>query len=175
MTTEDGARVVRAHLYGTVVIGIFVVLPALVLRRFDALVPFSLPDPLRYPGLALLVAGAVLSYTSFWFFITEGKGTAFPTDPPKELVIRGPYLYVRNPMYVGNLAIIFGAAFYFASAAVLLYAVAMCFVTHFYITASEEPVLIRRYQDPYLQYIKTTPRWLPRLSRTGPAIVRSGR
>ena len=126
--------------------------------------PFTLPDALRYPGLALLLAGAALSYTSFWFFISEGKGTAFPTDPPKELVIRGPYLFVRNPMYVGNLAIIFGAAFHFASPADLLYAIVMCFVTHVYITASEEPVLVRRYQDPYLRYVKTTPRWLPRLS-----------
>jgi protein-S-isoprenylcysteine O-methyltransferase Ste14 len=162
--TEDTARVIRAHLYGTLVIGIFVVLPVLALKRLDAFLPFTLPDALRYPGMALLLAGAALSYTSFWFFISEGKGTAFPTDPPKELVIQGPYLYVRNPMYVGNLAIIFGAAFYFASPADLLYAVVMCFVTHVYITASEEPVLVRRYQDPYLRYVKTTPRWLPRLS-----------
>ena len=173
--SEDTARVIRAHLYGTLVIGIFVVLPVLLLKRFDGLLPFTLPDAFRYPGMALLVAGAALSYASFWFFISEGKGTAFPTDPPKELVIKGPYLYVRNPMYVGNLAIIFGAALYFASPADLLYAVAMCFVTHLYITASEEPVLVRRYRDPYLRYVKSTPRWLPRLTRRESASARGGR
>lgn len=172
--SEYAGRVLKAHFYGTVVIGIFVVLPILLLKRLDAWVPFTLPDVLRYPGLLLLVAGSLLSYTSFWFFIQEGKGTAFPTDPPKELVIRGPYLYSRNPMYVGNLGIIFGAAFFFASPMDLLYAVLMCFVTHFYITASEEPVLVQRYRDPYLQYVKSTPRWLPGLSRGG-AVARGGR
>jgi protein-S-isoprenylcysteine O-methyltransferase Ste14 len=173
--SDDAARIVRAHLYGTLVIGVFVVIPVLALRHLDSYIPFRLPDMLRYPGFALLLAGAVLSYTSFFFFLSDGKGTAFPTDPPKTLVIRGPYLYVRNPMYTGNLAIIFGAALWFASPADLLYALLMCVVTHVYITASEEPVLVQRYREPYLEYLKTTPRWLPHLTRGGSTVTRSAR
>jgi protein-S-isoprenylcysteine O-methyltransferase Ste14 len=165
------ARLVRAHLYGAVVIGIFVVLPVVGLSRLDT---FALPEALRSAGLVLLPAGAALSYTSFWFFIRYGRGTAFPTDPPRELVVRGPYLYVRNPMYIGNLAIIFGAALCFRSAAVLVYAVAMCVVTHLYVTLSEEPVLDRRYRDSYARYVSTTRRWLPRWSH-GSAIARAER
>ena len=160
--SEEGARFIRAHLYGAGVIGIFVVLPFFALPRLD---PFALPEVLRYAGMIVLPAGAALSYTSFWVFIRYGRGTAFPTDPPRELVIRGPYLYVRNPMYIGNLAIIFGAALYSRSPALLLYAVAMCVVTHLYVTLSEEPVLSRRYPNSYLQYVRTTRRWLPRLPR----------
>jgi protein-S-isoprenylcysteine O-methyltransferase Ste14 len=166
--SEYVGRVVRAHLYGTLVIGIFVVLPVLGLKRLDPLLGLRLPEILGGLGMVILVAGAALSYTSFWFFIQEGKGTAFPTDPPRTLVVGGPYLYVRNPMYVGNLAIILGAALYFASPVVLAYGVLMCVVTHVYITASEEPVLIRRYQGAYVRYLETTPRWLPRLSAGGP-------
>jgi protein-S-isoprenylcysteine O-methyltransferase Ste14 len=161
MTREVVGRFIRAHLYGAGVIGLFVVLPAFVLPRLDAYLPLTIPGFLRYPGLLVLLAGAALSYTSFWFFITKGRGTAFPTDPPKEMIIRGPYCYVRNPMYVGNLAIIFGEALLFTSPVLLLYAIAMCFVTHFYVTISEEPVLKRRYGEPYLNYVRTTPRWLP--------------
>jgi protein-S-isoprenylcysteine O-methyltransferase Ste14 len=161
MTGEVVARFIRAHLYGAGVIGLFVVLPAFVLPRLDARLPLIMPDLLRYPGLLILLAGAALSYTSFWFFITKGRGTAFPTEPPKEMIIRGPYCYVRNPMYVGNLAIIFGEALLFRSPMLLLYAIAMCFVTHLYVTRSEEPVLKRRYGEPYLNYVRTTPRWLP--------------
>jgi protein-S-isoprenylcysteine O-methyltransferase Ste14 len=157
------ARFIRAHLYGAVVIGTFVVLPMFVLRSFDAAVAVALPDFLHYVGIVLVPAGAALSYASFWLCITQGRGTAFPTEPPKEMMILGPYRYVRNPMYVGNLAMIFGGALYLSSPALLLYAVAMCFVTHLYVTASEEPVLKRRYGDLYLRYVQTTPRWLPRL------------
>jgi protein-S-isoprenylcysteine O-methyltransferase Ste14 len=173
--SEDAARILRAHLYGTLVIGIFVVIPVLYLRRLDPWLPFGLPDVLRYPGFALLLAGAALSYASFFFFLSDGKGTAFPTDPPKTLVIRGPYVHVRNPMYTGNLAIIFGAAFWFASPADLLYAVVMCFVTHVYITTSEEPILVRRYQELYLNYVRTTPRWLPGLGRGASPLGRNRR
>lgn len=175
MTKESVAQFVRAHLYGAMVIGIFVVLPVFVLRRFDASPTLALPDFLRYVGVVVLAAGAALSYTSFWLFITQGRGTAFPTEPPKELVIRGPYRYVRNPMYIGNLAIIFGEALWFTSPALLLYAIAMCFITHLYVTASEEPVLNRRYGGPYLQYVRTTPRWLPRLPRGGSVVARGER
>jgi protein-S-isoprenylcysteine O-methyltransferase Ste14 len=161
MTREGVGRFVRAHLYGAGVIGLFVVLPVFLLRRFDGYVPITIPELARYPGLLVLLGGAVLSYTSFWFFITKGRGTAFPTEPPKEMVIRGPYCYVRNPMYVGNLAIIFGEALLFASPVLLLYAIGMCVVTHVYVTGSEEPVLTQRYGERYLQYVRTTPRWLP--------------
>jgi len=161
MMSENVARFVRAHLYGAGVIGLFVVLPVFILPRLDGYVTLRIPEFARYAGVLVLLGGAVLSSTSFWFFITKGRGTAFPTDPPKEMVIRGPYRYVRNPMYVGNLAIIFGEALLFASPVLLLYAIVMCVVTHLYVTVSEEPVLTRRYGEVYLQYLRTTPRWLP--------------
>lgn len=158
----QAARFVRAHLYGTVVICTFVVIPALALRRFDASLVLAVPDALRWAGLLLIAAGGGLSYYSFWLCITRGRGTAFPTEPPKEMLVFGPYKYVRNPMYIGNLAMVFGAGLWFSSAVVLLYAVALCFVTHVYVTLLEERGLTERYGDLYLRYVKTIPRWLPR-------------
>jgi hypothetical protein len=37
-----------------------------------------------------------------------GKGTPAPFDPPRKLVIRGPYRFVRNPMYVDGGMILAG-------------------------------------------------------------------
>ena len=34
-------------------------------------------------------------------FVFIGKGTPAPFDPPRKLVIRGPYRFVRNPIYIG--------------------------------------------------------------------------
>jgi len=39
-----------------------------------------------------------------------GKGTPAPFDPPRKLVIRGPYRFVRNPMYIGAGMTLAGAA-----------------------------------------------------------------
>ena len=38
----------------------------------------------------------------------EGQGTPAPIDPPKELVARGLYCFVRIPMYLGGLLIVLG-------------------------------------------------------------------
>jgi protein-S-isoprenylcysteine O-methyltransferase Ste14 len=162
MTAPVVARFVRAHLYGAIVIGTFIVLPTIELRQFDASFAQALPRALRYLGMALIPIGATLSYASFWVCITRGRGTAFPTEPPKVMMILGPYRFVRNPMYVGNLLMMFGGAFFFLSPTLLLYAVVMCVVVHLYVTASEEPLLKQRYGAAYLAYVGTTPRWFPK-------------
>ena len=56
---------------------------------------------LQVVGLALLAIGSSLFVASLRLFATEGKGTLAPWDPPRELVLRGPYRFVRNPMISG--------------------------------------------------------------------------
>ena len=52
---------------------------------------------LQSGGLALLGIGLLLFVSSLRRFATEGEGTLAPWDPPRRLVIRGPYRYVRIP------------------------------------------------------------------------------
>src|SRR5437763_9395659 len=61
-------------------------------------------------GLSLLAMGVVLFATSLRRFATEGEGTLAPWDPPRRLVVRGPYCYVRNPMISGVAFMLFGEA-----------------------------------------------------------------
>ena|SRR3989442_8859153 len=165
MDKETARRYLRAHLYGALVIGTFVVILPVAVRTLDPLIGAALPAWLRYVGAVILPAGAVLSYVSFWLFMTRGRGTAFPDEPPQVLVAAGPYRTVRNPMYVGNLAMLFGEALLLASPSLLVYAASMCIVAHVYITRAEEPALAARYGEPYLQYLATTPQWVPGAAR----------
>jgi len=67
-------------------------------------------------GWVLIAAGIVLYIAcAFWGFAIRGKGTPLPLDPPKKLVVEGPYRVVRNPMYWGVGSVILGEAAVFHS------------------------------------------------------------
>ena len=51
-------------------------------------------------GLFCIAFGAVLLGTCICEFARRGQGTLSPVDPPRHLVIRGLYRYVRNPTYL---------------------------------------------------------------------------
>ena len=50
--------------------------------------------------LPLLIPASLL-ISALYQFATEGNGTAFPYDPPKNLVTGGIYQYISNPMQLG--------------------------------------------------------------------------
>src|SRR3954464_11813831 len=61
-------------------------------------------------GLLMLGIGGVLFAASLRRFVSEGDGTLAPWDPPRRLVVRGPYRYVRNPMISGLIFALCGEA-----------------------------------------------------------------
>src|SRR4026209_995470 len=61
-------------------------------------------------GVLVLAFGIFLFASSLRRFATEGEGTLAPWDPPRQLVLRGPYRYVRNPMISGVIFVLFGEA-----------------------------------------------------------------
>lgn len=88
-----------------------------------------------------------------------------PIDPPKELVARGLYRYVRNPMYVGIVAILIGEALLFMSSRLFQYTVLAFSFYFLLVLIYEEPALRAKFGESYRQYCKVVPRWLPRLSK----------
>jgi protein-S-isoprenylcysteine O-methyltransferase Ste14 len=115
--------------------------------------------------IALFVAGLGL-YMVVWVstaFVRRGQGTPIPINPPTRLVASGLYRYVRNPMYVGALLIILAEAAYFRSAWLVLYALGLWAVLHIALVVFEEPQLKSRFGADYDQYLKTVPRWIPRM------------
>lgn len=116
-----------------------------------------------YLAFPLWLIGAVVLLWSFWNFLAQGRGTPAPIDPPKEMVATGFYRYVRNPMYVGVLAIIIGHFLWFGYWNLLIYAMIVFLAFHVFVTYYEEPNLKRRFGASYESYLKKVPRWIPRL------------
>lgn len=59
----------------------------------------------QYAALALAALAAALFLWCQGLFAVRGRGTPAPFDPPKKFIRRGPYKWVRNPMYLAVFAI----------------------------------------------------------------------
>jgi protein-S-isoprenylcysteine O-methyltransferase Ste14 len=147
---------------------VLVFLPAQVLERAGAQPPASI-GPGQMAGIGAVLAGGALALWCVLAFAVIGRGTPAPFDPPRRLVVRGPYRYVRNPMYLGAGVALAGAAGYYASVALLAFTAAFLLVAHLFVLGYEERTLRRRFGADYVDYCRRVPRWLPRPPRGGPA------
>jgi protein-S-isoprenylcysteine O-methyltransferase Ste14 len=114
-------------------------------------------------GVMLVAAGTALYVvTAFWGFALRGKGTPAPIDPPKTLVVEGPYRIVRNPMYWSVASVMMGEALVFHSLALAELAVAFFAGTMLFVLLYEEPMLRHKFGSEYEDYCRRVPRWFPR-------------
>ncbi len=77
--------------------------------------PYSFSNVRSLVAMLLIAVGAGLCWKTVSLFIEYGEGTPAPFDPPRKLVIRGPYIYMRNPMMVAVCLVLSGEALLFAS------------------------------------------------------------
>ena len=125
-------------------------------------VTFSNHGPIRYFGWPLIVIGAAGLLWCIWEFFAEGRGTLAPVDPPRHLVVRGLYKYVRNPMYVAVVTVLLGESIVFTSTGVLTEAGVFIALAYLFVVFYEEPTLRREFGESYERYLQTVGRWLPR-------------
>lgn len=118
---------------------------------------------LRYLAVPAWVIGTLVILWRSTDFIRKGRGTPAHVDPPKELVVSGPYRHVRNPIYAGALLIQFGYILWFGSGRMILYCPLFILAFHILIVIFEEPVLKRTFGTAYEQYCRSVPRWIPKL------------
>lgn len=82
---------------------------------------------------------------------------------PKALTITGPYVYVRNPVYIANTIMLVAAAIL---AKLCWFAPLMfvyCLAVYIVVVRFEESHLLNKYGRAYADYISKTPRWIPNL------------
>ena len=152
----------RALTYATLFIGLLLVfLPARVLALSGIRGP-AVIGGLQVAGLVLGAVGATLALWCVMTFAIVGRGTPAPFDPPRRLVVRGPYRIVRNPMYLGAGLALAAAALYYQSLELMVYAVVFLLATHLLVVWYEEPTLRRTFGTDYEDYRQRVSRWWPR-------------
>jgi protein-S-isoprenylcysteine O-methyltransferase Ste14 len=118
----------------------------------------------RVMGCLMIAAGTAVVLDSFVRFALQGLGTPAPILPTRHLVVSGLYRYVRNPMYVGVLAIILGQGLLLGDVRLFAYGVLLWLVVHVFVVGYEEPTLRRTFGSEYQVFRGNVPRWIPRLS-----------
>ena len=134
------------------------------ISHYEMLAPFLGFEPLRWFGVALLALGAVLLIETFARFALQGLGTPAPIYPTKTLVITGSYRFVRNPMYVAVVSLIFGQALLLGNVPVLAYGLVIWLLVHLFVLVYEEPTLQQTFGARYDAYRAGVRRWIPRLT-----------
>jgi protein-S-isoprenylcysteine O-methyltransferase Ste14 len=165
-----GLRQIRAIalLPGVVAVGV----PLIILIGFGANVGWGLEGiatalPVLL-GAAVIALGFALWLWTVRLFARIGKGTLAPWDPPRRLVVEGPYRHVRNPMIAAVLAVLAGEAALFGSLPLLIWFGLFFAANVVGFQIYEEPGLERRFGEEYRTYKRNVPRWLPRRTSWGP-------
>ena len=156
------------HLFAVAVLPftVTVVVPVWIARRFG--IAFGIGGTafdigLQAAGVIVLAIGLTLFAASLQHFVVHGRGTLAPWDPPRTLVIVGPYRYVRNPMISGVVFVLAGEALLLRSWPHLQWMLIFLVVNLIYIPLTEEPMLEARFGEDYREYKRRVPRIFPRV------------
>jgi protein-S-isoprenylcysteine O-methyltransferase Ste14 len=152
---------VRAVTYAALFIGLVLIyVPARLISWSGIDRPAAIEVP-QLAGMVLGAAGAAVALWCIFTFVSIGRGTPAPFDPPRRLVIQGPYRFVRNPMYIGAGLALAGAALFYESLPLLGYTGLFFLATHIFVVWYEEPTLRRTFGQEYEAYCREVRRWWP--------------
>jgi len=137
---------------------------------------FGLPIEVRLLGVALLVAGMGVAAYVFRFrhprdVWVSTSATLMklmrrrPLDQrvgrTEPFIPRGPYAYVRSPMYFGVVTIVFGLAVAVESIPLLIWGLILACFYWFFLIPFEESELQALFGESYLNYRGQVPKLFP--------------
>jgi protein-S-isoprenylcysteine O-methyltransferase Ste14 len=113
-------------------------------------------------GVIFMLLGVALR----WYAI--GKlGRYFTRDiavsADQQVVQHGPYRWIRHPAYSGTFLTMLGVGLAMTNLASLISLLFCVFLGHFYRVSIEEKALIRTIGQPYIEYMRRTKRFIPRV------------
>lgn len=110
-------------------------------------------------GLCLICAGLALDVTAFRQF-RKHRTSILPTRAASVLIVGGPFSKSRNPIYLGNTQMIFGAGLLFGVGWLLPAALAAAIAVQKLAIEREEAHLEASFGASWRDYAARTPRWL---------------
>ena len=115
-----------------------------------------------YLAILVFAIGFSLAIWTMILFHRIGKGTAAPWDPPKKLVVVGPYRHVRNPMLTSVFIMLIAEVLVTGSWTIAVFFVIFLTINMLYFPFVEEKELLCRFGEDYARYKANVPRYIPR-------------
>lgn len=123
---------------------------------------FHFPVQLPLAIAIFVILGSIGLYSCF-VMTKHGDGTPLPSEHTNQLVILGPYRYIRNPMALCGISQggIVGLAI--GSPLIIVYSILGALSWEILVRPLEEAELASRFGDEYPAYQKAVKCWLPSL------------
>lgn len=176
----DGGTIPRSRESGLLVLGRAVVALPLFLGVLSYVIyprsmewaALDLPPWARWAGV---VVGALTIPNAWWVFRSLGINVSETvlTKDHHTLVTRGPYRWVRHPLYTTGISLFLAIGLMAANWFILLFALIVLVSIRFVVVPLEERELLRRFAGAYADYMQQTGRLLPRLWARGRLTARS--
>jgi protein-S-isoprenylcysteine O-methyltransferase Ste14 len=134
-------------------------LALIVVLHLFAPVAEIVPRPWRYAGIALAALGFALGA---WSTIQFGRAgtTIVPFQESSNLILRGPYRFTRNPIYLGMAMILLGAAVFAGSLSPFLVVPGFVLLIRTVFVSTEEAMLAKTFPGEYAAYCEKVRRWI---------------
>lgn len=126
-----------------------------------AFAALPVPDGLRWFGFVL---GLIALPLMVWMFSSLGNNITdtVQTRATAQLVVRGPYQYIRHPLYSFGVLFFIGLMLMAANALIVFFG-ATALTLLILRTPTEETKLVEKFGESYRAYMKQTGRFIPRL------------
>ena len=170
---QEGGTIPRAHesvrlRLGRALIALplfLSILAYLINPRWMAWAELSAPAWVRWAGV---VIGLLTVPGAYWVFTSIGRNVSETvlTKPDHELVTRGPYRWIRHPLYTNGIALLLAIGLMAANWFILGFTLIGSLAIRFAVVPIEERELADKFGDQYREYMTSTGRFLPRLRRT---------
>ncbi len=112
-----------------------------------------------------LLIGAILCLWSGYGFL-KARGSPVPLNPPKKLLSTGLYSQIRNPMVLGWIIMLFSLGILLKSVSLIfIFTPLFILLNVLYLKTIEEKEMEKKFGEEYLQYKRSVPMFIPKLSK----------
>jgi protein-S-isoprenylcysteine O-methyltransferase Ste14 len=128
----------------------------------SALLPWRAVIDLRSipVGVVLVFAGLGLMFSALSLFRAEGTELNPTSETNKALVVRGPYRFTRNPMYLGLVVLTLGIAILVGSLPMFAVPLLLFATSNWVHIPFEEAKMQRQFGQAFDTYTHNVRRWL---------------